>query len=460
MGGYIMGKRIIKNATIVTGDDNRRVIKQGAVVIEGHKIVAVGKTAKLEHLYRDFEVYNGTDKAVFPGFINSHTHTVLTVLRGSVEDMDADAVYGFMTPISFAMTPDERAAMAQLGCLEAIRSGTTTLVDPFRHVVGYVPAMADSGLRLFFSENVTDVLTLKIRSGVYEHDRAWGEEFLDRTIQLVERFHNTSDGRVQCQIAAHAPDNCSPWILRRLLDLAEKYQLRRTVHLAQSLGEVNQTRHLRGCTPAEYLHQNDWLAPDLVAAHWTFCTQKDIDLLGETGTHMAHCPANSSRRGPHRALMNRILDNGVNVALGSDNMTEDLFHAMKIGLIIYRGSYGGGVKPAPQLLLDGITRNGALALAREPDLGSIEPGKRADLTVINLNSAHLRPIFNLTSNIVHYGHPGCVDAVMVDGKFLMCDSKILSMNEADVIQNAQTAANGAWQRFKDMYPDVSMPSGH
>ena len=455
-----MVKTIIRNATIVTCDDSRRIIRQGTVAIENQRILAVGETTEVEGRYADFEIFDGTDKAVFPGFINSHTHTVLTVLRGTVEDMDADAVYGFMTPISFAMTPDERSAMAQLGCLEAIHSGSATVVDPFRHVVDYASAMADSGLRLFLSENAADALTLKIASGVYEYDRQWGEEFLDRTRQLITSFHNTRGGRVQCQIAAHAPDNCSPWMLRRLIDLSEKYQLRKTVHLAQSLGEIKQVRNLRGCTPAEYLHQNDWLGSDVVAAHWTFCTEKDIDLLAETGTHMAHCPANSSRRGPHRARMSRILDNGINVTLGSDNMTEDLFHAMKIGLILYRGSYGGGVKPAPQLLLDGITRNGAVALARESDLGSIEPGKLADLTIVNLNAAHLRPILNLTSNIVHYGHPGSVDAVMVGGQFLMRDGKVLTMNEAEVIKNAQASAESAWRRLKEKQPSLTMPFSH
>ena len=156
--------------------------------------------------------------------------------------------------------------------------------------------------------------------------------------------------------------------------------------------------------------------------------------------------------------MAHILEKGVNVALGTDNMTEDMFHALKIGLILYRGSYGGGIKPAPQLLLDAVTRNGARALAREFDLGSIAPGKRADLTVIDLNRSNLRPILNLTSNLVHYGHPGTVDAVMVDGRFLMRDGKVLSLNETDVIQNAQAAAESAWRRLRDQYPDVPMPS--
>ena len=357
------------------------------------------------------------------------------------------------------MKPDERAAMARLGCLEAIHSGTTTLVDPFRHVNDYAKDMAETGLRLFLSENVADALTLKIRSGVYEYDQAWGEQSLERTIQLVENHHNTYDGRVQCQIAAHAPDNCSPWILQRLTEFAKRYKLRRTIHLAQSRGEVEQVRKLWGKTPAEYLKENGWLGPDLVAAHWTFCTEKDIEILAESGTHMAHCPANSSRRGPHRALFKNILEGNINIALGTDNMTEDIFHALKIGLILYRGSFGGGVKPSPQLLLDGATRHGALALARQDDLGSIEVGKRADLTIINLNRAHLRPILNLSSNLVHYGHPGAVESVMVDGKFLMFEGKVLTMNEEDTIKNAQEAAESAWRRLQESSPDIPMPSG-
>jgi 5-methylthioadenosine/S-adenosylhomocysteine deaminase len=174
---------------------------------------------------------------------------------------------------------------------------------------------------------------------------------------------------------------------------------------------------------------------------------------------MAHCPANSSRRGPHRALFKNILEANVNIALGTDNMTEDIFHALKIGLILYRGSLGGGVKPSPQLLIDAATRHGALALARQDDLGSVEPGKRADLTIINLNRAHLRPILNLSSNLVHYGLPGAVESVMVDGAFVMFEGNVLTMNEDDTIQNAQEAAENVWRRLQENSPDIPMPSG-
>jgi 5-methylthioadenosine/S-adenosylhomocysteine deaminase len=452
-------KFIIKDATVVTGDEDRRVIDDGAVAIVDGKIIAVGQTAQLGPAYADFSVIQGRGKAVLPGFINSHTHTVLTVLRGTVEDMEGDAVYGYMSPISYAMKPDERAAMARLGCLEAIHSGTTTLVDPFRHATDYAREMGETGMRLFLSENVADAVTLKIRSGVYEYDRAWGEQSLERAVRLIESHHHTFNGRLQCQVAAHAPDNCSPWVLKSLTDLAEKFNLRRTVHLAQSRGEVEQVQKRWGRTPAEYLRENGWLGPDVVAAHWTFCTANDIEILAESGTHMAHCPANSSRRGPHQALFKNILGNRVNIALGTDNMTEDVFHALKIGLILYRGSLGGGVTPGPQALMDAATRQGALALARQDDLGSIEVGKRADLTILDLNRAHLRPILNLTSNLVHYGHPGAVESVMVDGTFIMSEGKVLTMNEDETIRNAQEAAEGAWRRLRQQSPDIPMPPG-
>lgn len=450
---------LFKNATVCTLDARRRIIDGGAVAVRRDRIVAVGTTADLVRQFPGMPSFDATGKAVLPGFINSHTHTVLLVLRGTVEDMEGDAIFGYMTPISFAMTPDERVALARLGCLEAIRSGTTTVVDPFRHVAGYAQGMVDTGLRLYLSESGADALTLKIRKGIYEYDRAFGEEFLERIVTLIEGFHGKAGGRVQCQIAAHAPDTCSPWMLHRLRDLAEKHGLGRTVHLAQSRKEVAQVRAMSGKTPAEYLRDNDWLGPDVVGAHWTFCTDDDIDLLARHGVHMAHCPANSSRRGPHQAPIGRILDAGVNVALGTDNMTEDMFQALKIGIIIHRGGHGGGVSPTPREMLDGATVNGAKALGREADLGSIEAGKKADLVVLDLNRAHLRPIIDLVSSLVHYGHPGAVDAVMVDGTFVMRDGRVLSMDEDAVMGAAQEATVAAWRRLSEISPDIRVPEG-
>ena len=437
------------HATVITCDDRRNVLRDAGMAVAGKRIVALGPSAEIERAYPHLETVDASGKALMPGLVNAHTHVVLLVLRGTVEDMTGDAIYGFMTPISFAMTEDERQALALLGCVEALRSGTSTLVEPFRHVAGYAAAMARTGMRLWLSESCADALTLKIRDGVYQFDQAWGETFLERQVALIEKFHGAHDGRVQCQVAAHAPDNCSPWMLRQLNDLREKHGLRRTVHMAQSRGEIAQVLAYAGCTPAQYLERNDWLGADVVGAHWTYCTQADIDLLARRGVHMAHCPASSSRRGPHAAPLAAILDAGVNVALGTDNMSEDMFLAMGIGSIVHRGSYGGGVTPQPQALLDAATRNGALSLGCLDQIGSLEAGKKADFAVIDLEVASLQPQINLVSNLVHYGHPGIVESVAVDGEFLMRERRLLCVDEKEVVRNAQAATTSAWRRLRE-----------
>jgi 5-methylthioadenosine/S-adenosylhomocysteine deaminase len=454
---------LITDTLVLTCDDSRTVIERGAVAVRGNRIEAVGKSEVLEQQYSHLERLAGRGLAVLPGFINAHTHTALTVLRGTVEDWDGNAVYGYMSPVSYEMSDEERTVMVQLGCLEAIRSGCATLVDPFRHLPSYVPAMAATGLRLWVSENCADINTLKIRAGDYAVDRDFGQVFLDRTIRGIEEFHGTYNDRLRCQVAAHAPDNCSPWMLDQLMQLSQRHGLTRTVHLAQSAEEIAAVKAAYGLTPAEYLDREGFLGPDLVGAHWTYCTPSDIELLASRGTQMVHCPANSSRRGPHPVSIGLIRDAGVNVAIGTDNMTEDMFHALKIGLIVHRGGRGrateGGVNPQPQALLDGITRNAARSVGAEAEIGSIEVGKKADLTLLDLSTPSMRPIIRVVANIVHYGHPGIVHSVMTDGEFLMRDRKVLALDEPAVLEEAQQVTQRVWQRMMAKNPDIPPPPG-
>ncbi len=454
---------LITGATIVTCDEERRILQDAAIAITGDRIAAIGETATLERDFPTHERMAGRGLAVLPGFVNAHTHTVLTALRGTVEDWDGEIIYRYMSPISYTMSDHERAVMAALGCLEAIRSGTTTLVDPFRHVPSYAGAMADTGLRLWLSESCADIDTRKIRFGEYGIDEAFGRQFLERTQALIESWHGARDGRVSCQVAAHAPDNCSPAMLAEILDLAGRHGLTRTCHLAQSPGEVAAVKAAHGLTPAGYLEREGFLGPDLTCAHWTFCTREDIELLAQRGVHMAHNPAPSSRKGPHRVLIGPIRDAGVNIALGTDNMTEDMFQAMKIGMIVHRAGFGraqeGGVDPQPQAVLDMATRNGARTLGALDRIGSLDVGKKADITLLDLDQPALRPILRLTSNIVNYAHPGVVHSVMVDGAFVMRDRKVLTVDEPALLAEAQAVTEAVWRRMVEANADIAPPRG-
>ena len=454
---------LISDTVVVTCDDERRILQRHAIAVADGRIVALGPTEELEALYPAFERFDGRRLAVLPGLINAHTHTVLMALRGTVEDWAGDAIYRYMTPVSYVMTAEERQIIATLGCLEAIRSGTTTLVDPFRHVTTYAGAMAATGLRLWLSESCADIDTRRIRHGDYAVDEAFGAAFLDRAAALIEIMHGSHGDRVRCQVAAHAPDNCSPAMLAALNALAARHGLTRTIHLSQSPGEVAAVRATHGLTSAGYLDREGFLGPDLVAAHWTFCTEKDIALLAARGVQMAHTPASISRRGTHKALVGLIRDAGVSVAFGTDNMSEDMFQAMAFGSVIHRTGRGraeeGGVSPSPEQVLDAVTRAGARSVGAGAEIGSIEIGKKADLTVIDLHVPALRPLIRLVSNIVHYGHPGIVHSVMVDGAFVMRDRKVLTIDEEALMAEADQVVRRVWERMQADNPDIARPAG-
>lgn len=373
-------RRLITDTVAITCDDARRVLDHTGILIESGRIAAIGPSPALEAAHPEAERIDGRGLAVLPGLINAHTHTVLMALRGTVEDWEGDAIYRYMTPVSYVMSAEERGLLATLGCIEAIRSGSTTLVDPFRHVASYAEAMAATGLRLWLSESCADIDTRRIRHGDYAVDPGFGAQFLDRATALIETHHGSHGDRVRCQVAAHAPDNCSPAMLGQLRELAAKHRLTRTVHLAQSLGEVAAVNAAHRLTPAAYLDREGFLGPELVGAHWTFCTPPDIALLAERGVRMAHCPASISRRGMHKALLGVIRDAGVRIALGTDNMSEDMFQALAFGSILHRTGRGrpaeGGVSPTPQQMLDMATREAADSVGAGDEIGTIEAGKR------------------------------------------------------------------------------------
>ena len=283
-----------------------------------------------------------------------------------MEDWAGEVIYRYMPPISYIVSPEERGVLAQLGAVEAIRSGSTTLVDPFRHVATYAEAMAATSLRLWLSESCADIDTRRIRHGDYSVDPAFRAVSFARAAALIERFHGSHDNRVRCRVSAHAPDNCSPAMLKAMRDLAQRYKPTRTVHIAQGPGEVAAVLTVHGLTPAAYLDREGFLGPDLVGAHWTFCTRDDIALLAARGVHMAHCPASISRRGMHKALLGVIRDAGVAIVLGTDNMSEDMFQALAFGSILHRTGRGReierGVSPTSSEMLDTVPRNAAASV--------------------------------------------------------------------------------------------------
>ncbi|MEI4260151.1 amidohydrolase family protein [Roseovarius sp. D0-M9] len=449
------GRYLLHGGLHVAHEGRVPVLRSGAIAIEGGRIAAIHEDPSGTE-FDAFEPVDMTGRLITPGLINSHTHAVLLALRGTVEDIEGNLVYQYMVPASYLLEPGERAAIARLACAEAIRCGTTTMVDPLRHVADYAPAMIGTGLRLWLAESCADAVTTEVGSGTYRFDRNFGETFLSRTEQLIERFHGAEDDRVRVIMAAHAPDNCSPWMLGEVTALARKHGLRRTIHLSQIISEKEQVERLHGCTSTEYLAQNDFLGEDLLAVHWTFCNESDVETLARTGTRLIHSPASMSAKGPHPLPMKAILDAGVKIAIGTDNMTEDMFQSMKAALMLHRGAYQRSVTPAPNDVFNYATLNGAEALGHE-GIGSVAVGKCADLAVIDLQTPVMAPRLSAISNLVHYGHPGIVTDTMVAGQFLMRDRVLTTVDEGAAVAEGQSATDAMWARFKASGASVPMP---
>jgi cytosine/adenosine deaminase-related metal-dependent hydrolase len=447
---------VIANATIVTGDAGRTVLHDTAIAVSDDRIVSVGPTEDVRQAYPDAEVVDGRGKAVFPGLINCHTHLLATGDRGILED------FGFPTRLTFPvsarslLSAEERQTLAVLGVLESIRSGVTCLLEISSNVAGYVADLAATGIRLILSENINDVDESRLRQGEFNFDEARADAGLQRSADLVESWHGKHDGRVSCFLAPHAPETCSPYLLRRTREMAERYGVGYTIHLSQSREEIEAVMQVRGVSPTHYLFANDFLGPDLVAAHCRYVDSAEIALLGQCGVKITNNAAIAARRGA-AAPVRELQAAGCVIGMGSDNMAEDMVEVMRAGLFLERVRRNDEVYPQPEDVLEWTTVGGARALGMEDITGSLEVGKKADLFVVDLMKPHLVPSLRVVSAFVHNGQPGDITSVMVDGEWVMRDGKVLTIDEEDVVRRAEAVGHAAWRRLLERYPNVPFP---
>ena len=447
---------VIANATVVTGAAGRTVLHDAAIAVSDDRIVSVGPTEEVRQTYPDAEVVDGRGKAVFPGLINCHTHLLATGDRGILED------FGFPTRLTFPvsarslLSAEERQTLAVLGVLESIRSGVTCLLEISSNVVGYAADLAATGMRLILSENINDVDESRLRQGEFHFDDGRADAGLQRSADLVESWHGKHDGRVSCFLAPHAPETCSPYLLRRTREVAELYGIGYTIHLSQSREEIEAVMRVRGVSPTHYLFSNDFLGPDLVAAHCRYVDSAEIALLGQCGVKITNNAAIAARRGA-AAPVRELQAAGCVIGMGSDNMAEDMVEVMRAGLFLERVRRNDEVYPQPEDVLEWATSGGARALGMEDITGSLEVGKKADLFVVDLMKPHLVPSLRVVSSFVHNGQPGDITSVMVDGEWVMRDGKVLTINEDDVVRRAEAVGHAAWRRLLERYPDVPFP---
>ncbi len=451
---------VFTQTTVVMADPGQTVLHNVALAVDGDKIAAMGPTEALLHAYPEAETYDGRGKALFPGLINCHAHLTATLNRGITEDFGFPPDLHLPAQAQSLLSAEDVTVMALLGALESIKSGTTTLVENAAGIGGYAAALAQTGLRWVLAESGRDaVVPPGWRPGedVHEFSPALREEVMQRIHDLFATWHGARDGLITVFPAAALAEASSPELLHAVREFAMQHDLGYTIHLAQSRLEIESMMRLRGVRPTFFLHTHDFLGPRLFAAHCRYVDASEIALLGNTRTIITHQAAMAANRAvipPIPALRAA----GCPIAMGTDNNTQDMLEAMRMGLVTERIMRDNSSQPQPEDVLQETTRGGAQALRQSEAIGSLEVGKKADLLVVDTQRAHLVPTMRIVSSWIHNGQPGDIEAVMVDGTFLMRDRKVLTMDEDTIIKEADKIGRRVWNQLLERYPTAPFPT--
>ena len=453
---------VIHGAAVVTVDANDTVIYDGAVAIEADRIGAVGPSHEILARYPQAERIDGTGKAVMPGFANVHTHLSMTLARGIYEDLSPPHKPPFssgLAPLPLpVLEPDEHRVFCQLGVLEAIRCGTTAILEDATGIEAYVEDLAATGVRFLLTERAWD----KARGSIgdpapFEVDRKLGERCLARIEALHGKRNGTAEGRIRIGVSAWAPDMCSPELLRDVRTLQQKLEAVATIHLNQIWGEVAAVKSERGRLPTEYLDDLGFLNSRLICAHCRCMEPQEEARLGRAKVTVAFNSAIAARRGLTPRI-GELEQHGCNIAMGSDNMAEDMVEVVRTGLFMERLRRQDGRQPSPEQVHRWATVNGYRAIG-VPDGGALITGNKADLIVVDVNRAHLVPVLRVVSDYVHQGQGRDVTDVMVDGRWLMRTGQVLTMDEDRIVSEAQRIGKLAWRRLFDSNPKLEVPAG-
>ena len=453
---------VFTNTTVVNADSVQNDV---ALAVEGTTIAAIGPTETILAMYPRAEVYDGRGKALLPGLINCHAHMGAVVQRGFNED------FGFPNTARLPISPnsllegEERTLMVMVAALEAIRTGTTTIVENVGNIQQHAAALADTGLRCVFAEAVRDAENVAgpmapERFAMSEAPRFSArlrDEGLLRINDLFTTWHGAQQGRISVFPAAGLTETSSPELLQSVRTFAEENDVGYTIHLNQSRAEFEFMVRYHGVRPAAYLDQHDFLGPRLFAAHARYVNDSEIAMLGRSGATISHQAAMAANRGVSPPIP-ALRAAGCNIALGTDNNTNDVFEVMRIALVTERirrnadGDEVPGLQPQPEDMLADATQGGARAVQQEELLGTLEVGKQADLLVIDTLRAHLVPTGRILSAVVHSGHPGDIESVMVGGQFVMRDRTVLTMDEESIIREADAVGRRIWSQVLEAGP--------
>jgi len=446
----------ITDTTVITVDGARRVHAPGAVVIDGERIADVGPAAEvMARCGAADEVIDGRGKVVLPGFVSAHNHVGYALFRGRAEDVGFAPTHRLYLPMARIVRREERRDIGQLAIAELLRGGVTTVLEMEEDADLFPPFLEAVGMRAGVGVMVNDVDLDALAAGRTVFDERVRAAQLEQAIGLAERWHGAAGGRLQAVMALTGLSTSSPQLLRGVRDAADAHGLRLSMHLG--FGERALVREVHGREQLDLAAEAGLLGADMTAVHCYELDDAEVATLAASGTHLAHCPLMNQFRGeiaPVRALRAA----GMNVGLGIDNYFSDFFELLRACIACARIR-----DHDPELLsaaeaLELATMGSARALGLDEAIGSIEPGKRADLQIVDMRRFGLTPVNDPVSTLVYHGHAKDVDTVFVDGRMRVRGGRVLAADEEALIDAAAAAADAAWGRFAERHGGYTAPA--
>lgn len=426
---------IIHDALVVTMDGDYQLFERGAVAVANGLIVAVGETRDVLRRYDAARMIDGNKKMLMPGLVNAHTHSPMTIFRGYADDIPLKQwLYDHIFPVEaeFVLPRNVRLG-TKLAVAEMIRSGTTTFNDMYYHIDEVAGAVDAAGMRAVLTEGLIDFPVPN--NPTPAHALRFSEEMIQayRTHPLIT-----------VGVSVHSVYSASPVVYREAWELAGKYGVPFNTHLAETRWEFDLVKEKYGVTPLRYLDDLGVLSKGTVLAHAVHLTETDTELLARRGAGVAHNPQCNMKLASGVAPIPHLLDLGVTVGIGTDGVASnndlDMFDEMRSCAFSHKITRMDPTVMDSRTVLEAATIGGARLLGMDRRIGSLEPGKRADMILLDLNRPHAHPVFNPYSLIVYSLKGSDVDSVFVDGKPLMENRHLLTIDEADLFEQVETLA--------------------
>jgi 5-methylthioadenosine/S-adenosylhomocysteine deaminase len=428
---------LVSGGTIVTMDAERRVIEDGAIAVRGDAIVAVGKRAEMQARYQPARRIDARGQLVMPGFINGHTHAAMALFRGIAGDMNLqDWLTKFIFPAEAKnVTEDFVAAGTRLGVLEMIHGGTTTYADMYYFEDAVARETKAAGMRGVLGETMLDFPA---------PDNKTVSAALSYTENFLRRWKG--DPLIHAAVAPHAIYTASEPTLRAAGGLARRYQAPIVIHVAETKKEIDDSRKKNGVSPVVYLDRIGLIGPDVIAAHCVWVDAGDIALLAKKNAGCIHNPSSNMMLASGVAPAGALLSAHVAVGLGTDgpagsnndlDMMEEMDLAAKLQKVTRMDPQALGAKQAVEM----ATILGARAIHMENEIGSLEPRKKADFIILDLNAPHAVPLYDVYSQIVYALKASDVRTVVIGGRTVMENRRALTLDEPAILAKARTYAS-------------------